>query len=119
MAGSYSPLYRPLGARAAIALLAAAACLGPRWAQAADPGYEVQVGVIESDNIQRLPSGGSDETIAMEEVDFTWHDKRPLFDADIDADLSHLNFLQHAYGEEFVGNFLGTSKINLAPDLFS
>jgi hypothetical protein len=113
------PLDRPVRAGATIALLAMAASLGPRWAQAADPGYEVQVGVIESDNIQRLPSGGSDETIAMEEVDFTWHDKRPLFDADIDADLSHLNFLQHAYGEEFVGNFLGTSKINLAPDLFS
>jgi hypothetical protein len=119
MAGSYSPLYRPLGARAAIALLAAAACLGPRWAQAADPGYEVQVGVIETDNIQRLPSGGSDETIATEELDFDWHNKRPWYDVDIDADVSHLSFLQHTYPDEFVGNFLGTSKINLAADLLS
>src|SRR5580704_10727666 len=119
MAGSYSPLDRLLRAGATMALLAIAACLGPRWVQAADPGYEVQLGIIESDNIQRLPSGGSDQTIAMEEVDFDWHDKRPWSDTDIDADISHLDFLQHTFPDEFIGNFLGTSKINLVADLFS
>ncbi len=49
----------------------------------------------------------------------TWHDKRPWFDADIDADLSHLNFLQNTYGNEFVGNFIGSSKIKLMTDVLS
>ncbi len=119
MAGSHMPLDRPVRAGATVAILAAAACLGPRWVQAADPGYQIQVGVVESDNIQRLPSGGSNETIAMEELDFTWLDKRPWFDVDIAADLSHLSYLQHTYGNDFIGNFLGTSKINLVPDLLT
>jgi hypothetical protein len=119
MAGSYGLLAGPLRAGATIAVLTAMACMGPRWAQAADPGYEVQVGIIESDNIQRLPTGGSDETIAMEELDFDWHEKRPWFDADIDGDISHVSYLEHTYGDEFIGNFIGTSKINLIEDLFA
>lgn len=112
------PLDTPIRT-AAIALLAAAACTCPRLVQAAAPGYEVQVGVIESDNIERLPSGGGDETIGVVDLGFTWHDKRPWFDADIDADVSHLNYFQHTYSDEFIGNFLGALKINLAPDLLS
>jgi hypothetical protein len=113
------PLGGPLRAGATLAVLAAAACMSPRWAQAADPGYQIQVGVEESDNIQRLPSGGTDETMAFQEVNFDWHEKRPLFDADIDADLSHLTYLQNAYGDQVLGNFIGTSKINIVPELFS
>jgi hypothetical protein len=119
MAGSYMPLDRPMRAGATITLLAMAVCLGPRAAHAADPGYEVQVGVAESDNIQRVASGGSDETMAFEELDLTWHDKRPWYDVDIDSDLSHVSYLQHTYGDQFVGDFIGASKINLAADLLS
>jgi hypothetical protein len=119
MQGSHMPLDRPLRAGATIALLVAAACIGPRWAQAGAPGYEIQVGVIESDNIQRLPSGGSDETIATEELDLTWHDKRPWFDAEIDADLSHLDYLQNTYPSEFVGNVIGISRFKLITDILS
>jgi hypothetical protein len=103
----------------AIALLVAVASLGPVPAPAAAPGYEIQVGVIESDNIERLPSGGTDQTIGVADLGFTWHDKRPWLDADIDADVSHLSYLQHTYSDEFIGNFLGSAKINLAPELLS
>jgi len=113
------PLNTPLLRAGAIALTAAATWMDPCLTQAAAPGYEIQVGVIESDNIQRLPSGGSDETIGVAELGFSWHDKRPWLDADIDADVSHLHYFQHTYGDEFIGNFLGQANINLAPDLLS
>ena len=119
MARSHTPLEISLRAAPAFAFLTVLAWGGARPAQAAAPGYEVQLGVAESDNIQRLPSGGNSETIAYEELDFTWHDKRPLFDADVDADLSHLSYLNRTYGDEFIGNFIGSSKINLAADLLS
>jgi len=108
----------PLPSRA-IALLAAVASLGAEPASAAAPGYEIQVGVIESDNIERLPSGGTDQTIGVADLGFTWHDKQPLLDADVDADVSHLSYFQHTYADEFIGNFLGTAKVNIAPDLLS
>jgi len=103
----------------AIALFAVAAFTGPRLAQAAAPGYDIQVGVIESDNIERLPSGGTRATIAVEELGFDWHDKRPWLDADIDADVSHLDYFPHTYTDQFIGNLLGTVKINLSPDFLS
>ena len=112
------PLNAPLRA-AAILLSVAVASVGPSVTQGAAPGYQVQVGVIESDNIERLPTGGSDETVGVEELGFTWHDKRPYLDADIDADVSHLDYFQHSYGAEFIGNFLGLANFNLAPQVFS
>lgn len=111
-------LDRRLQART-VALLVAAAFTGPRLAQASEPGYQIQLGIIESDNIERLPFGGSNQTIGVEELGLTWHDKRPWLDADVDADVSHLNFLQHAYGDEFIGNFLGKAQINLTPEILS
>lgn len=102
-----------------IALSTAAAGMGPLPTRAAMPGYEIDVGVIESDNIQRVPSGGTDETIGVVNLGFTWHDNRPWLDADIDAAVSHLNFFQHTYSDEFAGNALGALKINLAPELLS
>ncbi len=118
MAGSHMLLNTPTRA-GVIALFAVAAFTGPYLAQAAAPGYEIQLGVIESDNIQLLPSGGSDETIGVAELGFTWRDRRPWLDVDIDADVAHLNYFQHTYSNEFVGNALGAVRINLAPDLLS
>jgi len=112
-------LASPIRAGLTLAVLATLACMSVRPSHAAEPGYEIQVGVGESDNIERLPSGGTDETIATEEVDFAWHEKRPWFDADVDADVSHVDFLQHTYPDEFIGNFIGSSKVNFVPEVFS
>jgi hypothetical protein len=87
--------------------------------RAAAPGYEFQLGVIESDNIERLPAGGTSATIGVEELGFDWHDKGPWLDADIDADVSHLDYFPHVYTDEFIGNLLGVVKVNLVPDLLS
>lgn len=112
------PLDTPLRATV-IALLLAVACMDARLARAAAPGYEIQLGVIESDNIERLPSGGTNETIGVAQLGFEWHDKRPWLDADIDADVSHLSYLRHIYNDEYIGNLIGAVKLNLVPDLLS
>lgn len=112
------PLDTPLRA-AATALLAVAVCLGPRPGQAATGGYEVQIGVIESDNIERLPSGGTSDTIAVEELTFDWHDKRPWLDGAIDADISHLDYFPRTFSDQFIGNLLGAVTLHFVPDLLS
>jgi len=117
MAGSHISLDVPI--RAVAIAFFAVACMGSRLAQAEAPGYQIKVGVLGSDNIQRLPSGGTDETIGTEELDFTWHDKRPWLDADINADVSHLDYFRHTYSDEFVGNFIGQARVTLVPQLVS
>ncbi len=112
------PLDTPLRA-GAIALLGAAVLMGPYAAQAAAFGYQVQLGVIESDNIERLPTGGTNGTIGVEELGLNWHEARPWLDVGVDADVSHLNYFQHTYSDEFLGNFLGQAKLNLVPQVLS
>jgi hypothetical protein len=111
------PLNTPLRG-GAIALLVAAACLGPRLATAA-AGYEIKLGIIESDNIERLPSGGTKDTIADVELGFDWHEKRPWLDAGVDADISHLDYFPHAYNAQFIGSLLGALTFHLVPDVLS
>jgi hypothetical protein len=113
------PLYTSVRAWATTSFLTTVACLGMRSAYAYEPGYQVTVGVQESDNVQLLPSGGSSATMPFEELDFTWHDKRPFFTADIDADLEHINYIPHLYDEQFVGNFIGSGRINLVQQLLT
>jgi hypothetical protein len=118
MAGSHM-LPDTLTRAGAMALCAVAAFAGTRPAQAAAPGYEIEVGVIESDNIERVPSGGASSTIAVEGLEFDWHDKRPWLDADIDADVNHLDYFPRTYNDQFVGNLLATAKVNPVLDLLS
>lgn len=82
-------------------------------------GYLVTAGVGESDNINLLPSGGKAETITEQGVDFTWHETRPLFDVNMDGDLNYLEYLQHTYSNEVVGNFLGQAQVTLVPEFLT
>jgi Putative beta-barrel porin 2 len=84
---------------------------------ATQPGYDITLGVGESNNIARLPSGGKSDTIGMEGADFTWHDQRPRLDTDIDADLQHLSYFNHTFSDEVIGNFLGEVRATLAKQL--
>lgn len=85
-------------------------------ARAAQPGYQLSAGVIQTDNVQQLPNGTSD-VIAMEELGFTWHDRRPRLDADIDADLANLTYLHHSFGDQQIGNFIGQARVALDPQV--
>ncbi len=85
--------------------------------RAAAPGYEISVGAIESDNIERVRSGGTRDTIFEQELNFTWHDQRPRLNADIDADLSHLTYVPHAFSDQVIGNFIGQVRVAAVPQL--
>src|SRR4051812_40118261 len=100
---------------AAFVLLASTAGV----ARATEPGYEISVGVIETDNVQRVPQGGSNDTILEQQLNFTWHERRPLYDVDVDADLSHLSYVPRTFGDEIVGNFIGNARVNLVPEVLT
>jgi Putative beta-barrel porin 2 len=86
--------------------------------RASEPGYQISVGVIESDNIERVPTGGTSDTVLEQELNFTWHELRPLFNADIEADLSHLTYVPRTFSDQVIGNFIGTGRFALVPQYF-
>jgi hypothetical protein len=86
--------------------------------RAAEPGYLISVGVIETDNVQRVSSGGSNDTIFEQEASFNWHEQRPLFNADIEADLSHLTYVPRTFSDEVIGNFIGSGRLAIVPQYF-
>jgi len=113
------PLETRFRAWATPIFLATAACTGTGVVYATEPGYQITVGVAETDNVQLLPSGGSTDTTPFQELEFTWHDKRPLFAADIDADLEHVTYIPRIYDDEVIGNFLGQGRLNILPQLLT
>jgi hypothetical protein len=88
-----------------------------RGVYAAAPGYEVSLGVAESDNVARVPTDRQSDTLLTQGLGFTWHDLRPRLSADIDADLNYLEYLNHTIGNEVLGNFLGQARATVVPDL--
>jgi hypothetical protein len=109
-----SPGFRPVAVPTALVLLAVAMS-----ARAGEPGYEISVGVIETDNVERLPSGGTSNTIFAQQGSLVWHERGSLLSADIDADLSHLTYVPRVYSDEVIGNFIGAARLNVVPQLFS
>lgn len=103
---------RSLAGAAFLTLLA-----GARPGHGAEPGYQVSVGVAETDNVARTASDTRSDTIITEGLDLTWHDMRPRLDADIDADLNYLQYLNHTFGSQVLGNFIGQARAVAVPDV--
>ena len=89
-----------------------------RPSHGAEPGYELSVGVAQTDNVARTPTNTKSDTILTEGIDFIWHDLRPRLDADVDADLNYLQYLNHTYGSQVLGNFIGQARAVAVPDVF-
>ncbi len=81
------------------------------------PGYQITAGFIETNNVQLVPTGGSSDTLASQQVQLDWHDQRTRLDTDIDADLMHITYLRHTFGDQVIGNFLGRVGATLIPQL--
>lgn len=104
--------------RRSVAWACLALLVATRSGFAAEPGYDVSVGVAETDNVALASTDRKSDTIVTEGVDFTWHEQRPVLNADIDADLNYLEYLNHTYGDEVLGNFIGQARVAAVPDMF-
>jgi Putative beta-barrel porin 2 len=82
--------------------------------RATEPGYQISAGVIETDNVQLAP-GGTRDTIIEQEGSLIWHEQRPVFSADVDADLSHLTYVPRTFSDQVIGNFIGSARVAAIP----
>jgi hypothetical protein len=103
--------------RGSVAVAAILTFLVARSSQAAEPGYEISVGVAESDNVARVATDAKSDTILTEGLALSWHDLSPRLEADVDGDVDYLQYLKHTVNNEVIGNFLGQARFALAPDI--
>lgn len=86
-----------------IVLAAAVAAIWAAAGNAAEFSYGAEVGVGTSDNIRRVPSGEESETILTTGVELAvLRDEGPLH-ADVNVDLSYLDYQDQAYDAEVTG----------------
>jgi hypothetical protein len=77
--------------------------------------YGVDAGVGESDNVTLVSNDKVSQTIAIADVDFALKEQTRLLQANATGDFSDLNYLQGAYGNQFLGRFDGLGRVALVP----
>ncbi len=93
--------------------LPAAAAVG------AEKQYAVEVGLGTSSNIERTVDAGRSETIASLGTQFTLQqDTRKLY-ANLDGDLTWLEYLDNTYDSELIGNAGATLRASLVEDVLA
>lgn len=88
-----------------------------RGTHAGAPGYEISLGIAQTDNVARVPNNTQSDTIITQGLGLTWQDVRPRLNADVEANLTYLEYLRHTVTNEVVGNLIGQARFALAPDL--
>jgi len=78
--------------------------------------YGADVGLGETDNVNLSPTDKVSQTMATADVDFALQQQTRLLDLNVKGDFSDYNYLEGAYGNEFIGRFDGTGKLALVPD---
>ena len=93
-----------------------------RGQQPTSPGQQpplalgISVGAGETDNIFRVPTDTTNQTIADLGVDFALKKQTLRLDTDITGDFSYFDYLQNAYSNELVGRFDGLLRAALIPE---
>jgi hypothetical protein len=77
--------------------------------------YGVDAGVGESDNVTLVETNKVSQTMAIADLDFSLKEKSSRLDEDVTGDFTYLDFLQHAYGSEVLGQFNGLVRYSLIP----
>lgn len=77
--------------------------------------YGIDAGVGETDNVTLAPTNKISQTIATVDADFTVDKRSRLFDVNAIGNFSDLDYLQNAYGNEFLGRFDGTADAAIVP----
>jgi hypothetical protein len=78
--------------------------------------YGADVGVAETDNVTLASTNRISQTIAVADVDFDVKQQTRLLDLDAKGNFSDLDYLQGAFGNQFVGRFDGVGKYALIPE---
>jgi hypothetical protein len=85
---------------------------------AGDLEYRASLGVGQSDNVRRVPTNETDETIATAGLAFAYDDRTPRLRADITGDFAYYDYLENTYDAELVGNLYADTAFAIVPERF-
>jgi hypothetical protein len=85
-------------------------------AQAETLSYGVDVGVAESDNVTLVATDKISQTMAIADADIDYKEQSRRLDVDAKGNFSYLDYLQGAYGNQFIGRFDGSAHLALIPE---
>src|ERR1035438_3646049 len=78
--------------------------------------YGIDAGIGESDNVSLVQTNKVSQTIGIADLDFTSKETGSRLSDDIVGSFTYLDFLQHAYSNEFLGHFDGLVRYALVPE---
>jgi hypothetical protein len=78
--------------------------------------YGADVGFGETDNVFLSSSNKVTQTIATADADFAVNQQSRLFDVRAVGAFTDMNYLEGAYGNEFIGRFDGEAQYSLIPE---
>lgn len=78
--------------------------------------YGADVGLGETDNVNLTPTNKVTQTIATADVDFGVNQQTRLLQVRAAGAFSDLNYLEGAYGNQFIGRFDGAGQLAIIPD---
>ena len=82
----------------------------------ADLTYEVEAGVGHTDNITRVETGETDETLATIGTRVDWTEDTRRLAADVFADLDYVEYLDGTYDGEIVGTADADLNFGIIPE---
>jgi Putative beta-barrel porin 2 len=113
---SIGRVYGRIAPALGFSLLASAAATAQT---AGNVGYHVNAGVAQSDNIRLAPDNEKSETVGTVGLDLSVAEQTRKLKVNADADLQYVDYFDHTYSSEVVGNFLGGARMEFVPERFN
>jgi hypothetical protein len=106
------------GAKRASIVIVSIGAVMMQGANAETLTYGVDAGVGETDNVTLTPTDKISQTIATVDGDFAYKQQSRRLDLDAKGNFTYLDYLQNAYGRQFLGRFDGLGQFAIVPERF-
>jgi len=83
--------------------------------QTDESGYHLKAGIGYTDNVGRTPDDAQGSVLRTAGFDVTLLKKTRSLDVDVNGDVDWLDYLDHSFKSQIVGNFTGLASVSLLP----
>jgi hypothetical protein len=92
--------------------------LGPEDADPQIFDFDLSAGAGWTDNVTRVPVDAEEATLAVAGLRMAFDERRPRFDASLDASLQFYHYFDNEFEDDLLGGFAGDLTFQIAPERF-